>query len=106
MAQIIARTSQSETRAEIRAEIRGGVLSRLAANRAGNTLPIVAAALAPLLALVGGGVDLGRSYLSEARLQQACDAGVLAARKELGSSNVPDGVLPAAVDTIGITIST
>ena len=101
MAQIIARTSQSETRAEIRAEIRGGVLSRLEANRAGNTLPIVAAALAPLLALVGGGVDLGRSYLSEARLQQACDAGVLAARKELGSSNVPDGVLPAAVDTIG-----
>ncbi len=93
MAQIIARTSHSSHK--------GGVLSRIAANRAGSTLPIVAAVLAPLLALVGGGVDLGRSYLSEARLQQACDAGVLAARKELGSSNAPDGVLPAAVDTIG-----
>lgn len=96
MGQIIARTNESVARAKPR-----GVLIRLAANRAGNTLPIVAAALAPLLALVGGGVDLGRSYLSEARLQQACDAGVLAARKELGSSNVPDGVLPAAAENAG-----
>jgi hypothetical protein len=55
---------------------------------------IVAAAMIPMLALVGGALDMGRSYLSQTRLQQACDAGVLAARKNLGSDIVPGGRLP------------
>lgn len=60
-----------------------GILRRLARDRSGNTLALLAAAVIPLLGLVGGGVDLGRAYLSQSRLQQACDAGVLAARKRL-----------------------
>lgn len=63
----------------------GGFLTRLARNQAGNTLAIVAAALIPLLGLVGGGIDMSRLYLTKARLQQACDAGALAGRKQMGS---------------------
>lgn len=63
----------------------GGFLARLARNQSGNTLAMVAAALIPLLGLVGGGVDMARLYLTKARLQQACDAGALAGRKQMGS---------------------
>jgi hypothetical protein len=76
-------------------------LSRLLRDHGGNTLALLAAGLIPLLALVGGGIDMGRSYLSQTRLQQACDAGVLAARKKLGSAVVTDGVVPTDVATIG-----
>src|SRR3954452_13174465 len=62
-----------------------GFLARLARDTGGNTLVIIAAALIPLLAMVGSGVDISRGYLAQSRLQQACDAGVLAARKRLGS---------------------
>ena len=68
---------------------------------AGNTLAMIAAALIPLLAMIGGGIDMGRSYLSQSRLQQACDAGVLAARKKLGSAVVTTGDIPADVAVIG-----
>lgn len=61
---------------------------------------MIAAALVPLLALVGGAIDMGRSYLSQTRLQQACDAGVLAARKKLGPGFVGTA-LPAEVVQIG-----
>ena len=67
----------------------------------GNTLALIAAALFPLLALLGGGIDMGRSYLSQSRLQQACDSGVLAARKKLGSSVVSTGVVSGDVAAIG-----
>ena len=63
----------------------GAELRRVLRDRGGNTFIIVTAALMPLLAMVGGAVDIGRSYVTETRLQQACDAGVLAARKQLGS---------------------
>ena len=78
-----------------------GLLFRLARDRAGNTLAMIAAALLPILAMVGGGIDMGRSYLSQTRLQQACDAGVLAARKKLGSQVVATGDVPADVATAG-----
>lgn len=48
-----------------------------------NTLAITAAATFPLLALVGGGVDASRYYMADTRLQQACDAGALAARRAM-----------------------
>ncbi len=76
-------------------------LRSLLRDRAGNTLAIVAASIAPLLAMVGGAIDMGRSYLSESRLQQACDAGVLAARKKLGSSIVVTGIIPPTVAISG-----
>ncbi len=78
-----------------------GILRPLLRNQSGNTIMLVAAAIAPLLAMVGGAIDMGRSYLSESRLQQACDAGVLAARKKLGSTVVLDGLVPANVATDG-----
>ena len=58
-----------------------GFLSRLRKDTAGNTLMLVAGAIIPLTAMIGSGVDMGRTYLVKSRLQQACDAGVLAGRK-------------------------
>lgn len=52
-------------------------------DRAGNVIALVAAAILPLIALVGSSVDLGRGYLAQSRLQSACDAGALAARKQM-----------------------
>lgn len=77
------------------------LLRRLARDRAGNTMAIIAAAIAPLLAMVGGGVDMGRSYLAQSRLQQACDAGVLAARKRLGSEAAVTGEIPEDAAEVG-----
>jgi hypothetical protein len=78
-----------------------GLLARLASDTAGNTLMIVAAALLPLAAMIGSGVDIGRAYLSETRLQQACDAGVLAARKRLGTDAAVSGVIPSEAELTG-----
>lgn len=68
-------------------------LSRLMRDRSGNTLAIVAAATAPLVAMVGSAVDIGRGYVAQSRLQQACDAGTLAARKKLGSDLPPSNAV-------------
>ena len=78
-----------------------GLLARLLRDRAGNTLMLVAAALFPLLAMVGGGVDISRGYLSQSRLQQACDAGVLAARKRLGTEAAVTGKIPDSAALAG-----
>ena len=67
----------------------------------GNAIMLIAAALVPMLALLGGSIDMGRSYLSESRLQQACDSGVLAARKRLGTELAANGQVPQDVATIG-----
>ncbi|MFD2579113.1 TadE/TadG family type IV pilus assembly protein [Novosphingobium colocasiae] len=74
---------------------------RLVVDTAGNTFILVAAAMLPMLALIGGGIDMGRSYLSETRLQQACDSGVLAARKAIGTTVVSTGIIPSSASTIG-----
>ena len=68
--------------------------ARLRRDQSGNAFMIIGAALAPMLLLVGGAVDMGRGYLSQTRLQQACDAGVLAARKGLGAASLTGGALP------------
>lgn len=80
---------------------RHGLIARLARDRSGNTLAIIAAAIGPILAMVGGGIDMGRSYLSQSRLQQACDAGVLAARKRLGSQAAVTGEISQDVAEMG-----
>jgi hypothetical protein len=76
------RDSSKET---AKTEPRTGFLSRLRADEAGNTLAIAAAALLPLIGLVGGGVDMSRMYIVKTRLQHACDAGALAGRKAMGA---------------------
>lgn len=50
---------------------------------AANTMVIAAAAMVPLMAMVGGSVDAGRYYMAASRLQAACDAGALAARRAM-----------------------
>jgi Flp pilus assembly protein TadG len=59
---------------------RSNMLKRLLRDQAGNTLALVAASVIPIIGIVGGAVDMGRGYMAKARLQQACDAGALAAR--------------------------
>lgn len=57
--------------------------NRLRSNTRGNTLAMVAAGLVPLAGIIGSGVDLSRAYMVKTRLQQACDAGVLAGRRAM-----------------------
>lgn len=64
------------------------ILMRLYHNQAGNTLAIVAAAVLPLAALIGGGVDMSRAYMAKSRLQQACDAAALAGRRSMTTSSM------------------
>ncbi|HEX7873179.1 MAG TPA: TadE/TadG family type IV pilus assembly protein, partial [Sphingobium sp.] len=71
------------------------LLTRLGRNEAGNTLAIVAAAVLPLAGMIGGALDISRAYLVKTRLSQACDAGVLAGRRMMGS----DGTLTTDVTT-------
>ena len=69
-----------------REEFRNGSFARLITDRAGNTLAIVAAATLPMVALIGGGVDVSRAYMAKTQLQAACDAGVLAGRRAMAKS--------------------
>lgn len=64
-------------------------LSSLASDRRGNTVAMMAIALIPLLAFAGSTVDTARTYMVKNRLQQACDAGVLAGRKFMASTGDP-----------------
>ena len=73
-------------------------LMRLRHDIAGNTLAIVAAAMVPLVAMIGSGVDMSRAYMVQSRLQQACDAGVLAGRKEMADGGWTTDAYNSAVD--------
>ena len=63
-----------------------GTLGRLRCDKRGNTLAMAAASLIPICAMAGSGLDASRGYLAKARLQSACDAGALAARKVMDGS--------------------
>lgn len=65
-----------------------GILTRLRRDASGNTLAMIAMATIPLAGMVGSAVDIGRSYLIKTRLQQACDAGALAARRSMAGSTL------------------
>ena len=73
-----------------RARLVSTAFTRLLRDEGGNTLAMVAAGLVPLLAMVGGAVDMSRDYMVKTRLQQACDAGVLAGRKAVGNGTYGD----------------
>ena len=47
---------------------------------------MTAVAMIPMLAMVGGGIDMGRAYMARTQLQSACDAGVLAGRRAMSGS--------------------
>lgn len=64
-------------------------LARLARDNRGNVLGMAAVMLTVTTVLAGSTVDTARLYLVKARLQQACDAGVLAGRRFLIDSNNP-----------------
>ena len=82
--------------------MRSGILCRLGKDESGNALALTAAAFFPILAAVGGGLDASRMYLAQSRLQQACDAGTLAARKQLGGDTIANGNIPdEIVETAG-----
>lgn len=57
------------------------LLSRLRRDTKGNTLALCAAAIIPLTAIIGSALDLSVAYMARSRLQNACDAGVLAGRQ-------------------------
>jgi hypothetical protein len=67
-------------------------LSRLARDTAGNTLALAAAAIIPFTIMVGSGLDLGVTYMARGKLQNACDAGVLAARQSMEGTEFDDDV--------------
>lgn len=55
--------------------------SRLLADATANVLPLAGMALILAAALTGGGIDMGRAWRVENRLQAACDSAVLAGRR-------------------------
>ena len=65
-----------------------GFLAQLLQDKRANTLALMAAALVPLLAFSGSAIDISRLYVVKVRLQQACDAGVLAGRKLMNDSSL------------------
>ena len=73
-----------------------GLLPRLARDVRGNTLAIVAAALVPLAAMIGSGVDMSRAYLAKTRLQSACDAASLAGRRVMTNDTLSTAVTAEA----------
>lgn len=89
---------RSRSKARDRSAARGGkpqhrgLLSRLLKDTAGNTLVVVGAALVPLTAMIGSGVDLSRAYMARTRLQSACDAASLAARRVMTADTINQAV--------------
>lgn len=76
----------------------GTLLRRLRKDKRGNTLILVAFAIMPLLAMVGSGLDMARAYVARDRLQQACDAGSLAARRLLSGATLTTAVSTEATN--------
>jgi Flp pilus assembly protein TadG len=77
-----------------------GVMSRLLKNEQGNVIAIFAAAVFPLIGLVGGAVDMSRLYLVQTRLQAACDSGALMGRKVMAGGAWSDNSSRANTEAI------
>lgn len=65
-----------------------GWLHNLRKDQRGNTLAIMAAAFIPIAGMMGSGLDMSRAYMAKAKLQTACDAGALAARRYMSSGAI------------------
>ncbi|PZT87585.1 MAG: pilus assembly protein TadG, partial [Citromicrobium sp.] len=57
--------------------------TRLRSDESGNVLILTAAALLPMLALIGSAVDISMAYMGRGKLQNACDSAVLAGRQAM-----------------------
>jgi Flp pilus assembly protein TadG len=80
-----------------RQEKRSGVVGRMArlmVDTTGNAMMIMGIALIPIIGMVGSAFDMGRAYMVKTRLQQACDAGALAGRRNM-STDVLDATSEA-----------
>ncbi|MEM6907995.1 MAG: pilus assembly protein TadG-related protein [Pseudomonadota bacterium] len=74
---------------------RKSFLRSLLHDTSANTIVISAAAMIPLVGMVGGAVDSSRYYMTASRLQAACDAGALAARRAMADktfTSVHEGI--------------
>lgn len=69
-----------------------GFFRKLIADQEGNALAIFAAALVPLTIVIGSGLDLSIAYMAKAKLQNACDAAVLAGRQSMNGTTWSDAV--------------
>ncbi len=69
---------------------------RLRRDQRGNIMYMTAAMLLPMIATIGAGIDLGQAYMAKARLQQACDAGVLAGRRAMAEGTFTSDARHAA----------
>lgn len=67
-------------------------MGRLVFDNTGNTIAIIAAALIPITAMIGSGVDISRAYMAKSRMQSACDSAALAARRVMRNDAVNDTV--------------
>jgi hypothetical protein len=73
------------------------LLGRIARDERGNVMILSALGMSLLLAMGGGALDLSRIYLIKTRMQQGCDAGVLAYRKSMQGTNVIPTTYPTAL---------
>ena len=69
---------------------RRGLPGAAARDVRGNTLAIVGAALVPLCAMIGSGLDMSRAYMAKTRLQSACDAAALAGRRIMNNDTMTE----------------
>ncbi len=51
-------------------------------------MAIIAGAIIPLTAVIGGGLDIARAHLAQSRLSQACDAAALAGRRAMSNEDI------------------
>lgn len=82
---------------DVRPTKKPSFLARLRRDARGNTLAIVGAALVPLTAMIGSGVDLSRAYMAKTRLQSACDAASLAGRRAMTNDTMSNTVRTEAI---------
>lgn len=86
---------------------RSTLLQRFGRDVSGNVMVIMAASVLPMVGAVGSAIDISRLYMTKSRLQQACDAGVLAGRKKQGGDSfATSGAQPEANEYFAINFPT
>ncbi|WP_443971258.1 TadE/TadG family type IV pilus assembly protein [Sphingobium sp. CR28] len=67
-----------------------GVIARLMRSAKGATLPMMAAGVIPMIAALGGAVDIGRIYITRSQMQAGADAAALAAANAYDNASETD----------------